>query len=162
MVKNRPGLPKIVFLAALLLPLAAPSFGTAPAAAEMMSVKGDRVNLRSGPGIQYEIKWEYGSGFPVEIVKKQGDWLQVKDFEAETGWIHVSHLHKKQQMIVKANKGQERTINIRSGPGSENPIVAHAYYGVVVTRLKEKAGWVKVQHDSGLTGWINGSLLWGN
>lgn len=156
-----PALRKITILATLLLPLTAPFLGTAPAA-EMMSVKGDKVNMRSGPGIQHEVKWEYGSGFPVEVVKRQGEWLQVKDFEEETGWIHQSHLQKKRQLIVNVNKDQEQTINIRSGPGGENPIVGNAYYGVVVTRLDEKDDWVKVQHESGLAGWIKKSLLWGN
>ena len=117
--------------------------------------------MRSGPGIQYKVKWEYGTGFPFEVLKKQGDWLQLKDFEDETGWIHKSHVRKAPQMIVKANKDQEQAINIRSGPGNENAIIGNAYHGVVLTMLEVKSDWVKVQHESGFTGWINKSLLWG-
>lgn len=130
-------------------------------AGEMVAVKGDTINLRSGPGLQHGVIWEYGSGFPLEVVKKQGDWLQVKDFEDETGWIHKSHVNKGTQAIVKANKGQEQTINIRSGPGSETAITGNAYYGVVFSVLEVKAEWVKVQHDSGFSGWVNKSFLWG-
>lgn len=131
------------------------------AAAEKVSVKGDKVNLRSGPGLQHTVKWEYGSGFPLEILKKQGDWLQVEDFENETGWIHKSHVQKASQVIVKANKDQEQAINIRSGPGNDKAIIGNAFYGVVFSILEVKNDWVKVQHESGLSGWINKSLLWG-
>lgn len=137
-------------------------FGTSASATEVLSVKGDKVNMRSGPGIQYLVKWEYGTGFPLEILKKQGDWLQVKDFEDEIGWIHKSHLHKNSQMIVKANKNHGQTVNIRSGPGNENTIVGNAHHGVVFSKLEVKSDWVKVQHESGLTGWIKKSFLWGN
>ena len=141
--------------------LASYSFAFSASAAEMVSVKGDKVNMRSGPGIQHKVKWEYGAGFPFEVMKKHGDWLQVKDFEDETGWIHKSHVRKAPHMIVRANKDQEQAINIRSGPGNDNAIIGSAYHGVVFSMLEVKSGWVKVQHESGFTGWIKKSLLWG-
>lgn len=147
------------FFLFLLMPLI---FVTTVSIAEMVSVKGDKVNMRSGPGIQHKVKWEYGTGFPFEVLKKQGDWLQVRDFEDETGWIHKAHLHKAPMLVVKANKDQDQTINIRSGPGNENSIVGNAHHGVVFSRLEVKSDWVKVQHESGLTGWVKKTFLWGN
>jgi len=129
--------------------------------AEMLSIKGDKVHLRTGPGKNYTIKWEYGSGFPVEIIESKGKWLKIKDFENDTGWIHNSLLSKKPQTIVKANKNNKDKINIREGPGSEHKIVGKAYYGVVFEILHHESGWVEVQHESGLTGWISSNLLWG-
>jgi len=131
------------------------------ALAEMLSVKGDKVNLRIGPGKQYRVKWEYGDGFPLQVIKKKGKWIKVKDFEGDSGWIYRKLLVNTPQMIVKANKGQEKKINIRSGPGTKKKIVGKAYYGVVFSTLEQKSGWVKVKHDSGLEGWIKRSLLWG-
>ena len=136
-------------------------FLTSSAFAEMLSVKGDKVNMRTGPGIENKIKWEYGAGFPFEVLKKQGDWLNVKDFDNDTGWIHKSHLHNAPSLIVKVNKDVDKTINIRSGPGNEHPIVGNAYHGVVFAKLEEKSDWVKVRHESGLTGWVKKALLWG-
>lgn len=145
-----------MFLGPFLLSLPFSSLG-----AETLSVKSDKVNMRSGPGLQHKVKWEYGTGFPLEVMKRQGDWLQVKDFEDEVGWIHKSHLHKKPHLIVKANKDQDQTINIRNGPGNDNAIVGNAYHGVVFFWLEEKADWVKVQHETGLIGWVKKNLLWG-
>lgn len=129
--------------------------------AEMLSIKGDGVNLRTGPGKKYSVKWEYGSGFPVEIIERNGDWLKVKDFEDDTGWLHKSVLINTPQAIVKANKNSEEKINIRQGPGSDNKIVGKAHYGVVFKILGHQSGWVEVSHESGVTGWVSSHLLWG-
>ncbi len=62
-------------------------------------------------------------------------------------------------MIVKLKtKGK---INIRSGPGTQFKKVGEAYYGVVFDTVTRKAGWVKVEHESGLVGWVKRNLLWG-
>ena len=127
----------------------------------MTTVKGDKVNLRKGPGKNYPILWEYGNGFPLKIVKKQGSWVNVRDFENDSGWIHKSLLYYSPRVIVKVNKGSDDKINIRSGPGTTNKVVGQAHYGVVFKTLEKKSGWLKVRHESGLTGWIKGSLLWG-
>jgi SH3-like domain-containing protein len=128
---------------------------------ETLSIQGDKVSLKSNPDHKSKTLWEYGNGFPVDVVKKQGDWLMVKDFENDSGWIHKSRLQKGQQVIVKANKDEEKTINIRSGPSTSDAIVGKAHYGVVFTALKRKEQWLQVRHESGITGWVNIGLVWG-
>jgi SH3-like domain-containing protein len=127
----------------------------------MVSIVGENVNLRSGPGINYSVKWKYGSGFPLRVLQQKGDWLKVEDFENDTGWLHKKLTTSKGHMIVKVNKDKNRKINIRSGPGTNYPIVGKAYYGVVFRTLKQESGWARVKHDSGLEGWIKRDLLWG-
>lgn len=136
-------------------------FAGTSAFAKMVSVKGDKVNLRKGPGTKYSVKWEYGKGFPLKVISRKGNWMKVKDYENDSGWIHKSLLQSDPQMIVKVNRGQDDKINIRNGPGTKNKIVGKAYYGVVFKTLKRQSGWVKVKHESGLIGWIKENLLWG-
>lgn len=136
-------------------------FSVTSHALDMMSVNTESVNLRNGPGKSYDIKWEYGKGFPLIVVSRKGEWVKVKDFENDTGWIFKSLLSKRGHMIVKVNKNRNKKINIRSGPGTRNRIVGKAYYGVVFETLEQKNGWAKVKHESGLVGWIKRSLLWG-
>ncbi len=128
---------------------------------KMLSVAGNKVNLRSGPGLKYSVKWEYGTGFPLKVKTRKGKWVKVEDFEQDTGWISSSLLNEKPHMIVKINKKKNKKINVRSGPGTNYKIVGKAYYGVVFKTLEQKKGWAKVKHESGLIGWIKRSLLWG-
>ena len=129
--------------------------------AKMGSVMGEKVQLRSGPGTKYTAKWQYGDGYPLKIVTQKGKWLKVTDFENDSGWIFKKYISKTPHMIVKVNKGKKRKINIRSGPGTKFKVVGQAYYGVVFETVMQKSGWAKVKHESGLTGWIKRSLLWG-
>lgn len=129
--------------------------------AEMLSVSGDNVNLRSGPGTKYQVKWEYGKGFPLKVVDKKGDWVKVQDFENDSGWIYKPLLSPKGHMIVKVFKNKNKRINIRNGPGTRYQVVGKAYYGVVFETLEQKSGWAKVKHEAGLVGWVKRTLVWG-
>ncbi len=127
----------------------------------MVSVAGEKVNLRKGPSTKYPIIWELGKGFPLRVVSSSGNWLKVSDFEQDVGWIYKKLVSKKPHLIVKTNKNSKARINIRSGPGTKYKVVGKAEYGVVFETLKRGDGWVKVRHESGLTGWVKRSLLWG-
>lgn len=131
------------------------------ALAKMVSIKGNDVNLRTGPGINNSVKYEYGEGFPLKILSTKGEWYKVSDFEGDKGWIHKNLVSSTPHMIVKANKGTTKKINVRSGPSTKDKIVAQAYYGVVFKTIKQQSGWAKVKHDSGVEGWVKRTLLWG-
>jgi len=148
--------PKKILLSSLLV-----LFLSTSTPAEMVSVKGDKVNLRASPGTKSNVKWEYGAGFPLKVLRKKGSWVKVKDFEQDTGWVHNSLLEYNPQVIVKVNRNKNKKINIRKGPGTTNNIVGKAYYGVVFKTIGKKSGWIQVKHESGLKGWIKENLLWG-
>lgn len=130
--------------------------------AQMMSVKGNNVNLRSGPAQSTTTHWEYDNGVPLLVMKKKGDWVQVVDFEGDTGWIHQKLLSDTPHLIVKGNrKDQTKSINIRQSPSTSAPIIAQALYGVVFETVTTKKGWTKVRHREGVEGWVSNFLLWG-
>ncbi|MBV5317300.1 MAG: SH3 domain-containing protein [Desulfobulbaceae bacterium] len=132
------------------------------ALAEMVSIASEDINMRSGPSTQKEVLWKVGTGFPVEIVKSEGEWIQVRDFEGSTGWVKKNTTQKTPHMIVKANKGTNKQIDVRSEPNTtKGKVVARANYGVVFKALEKKSGWVKVEHGQGVTGWVESSQLWG-
>ena len=136
-------------------------FSAALARAEMISILGLKVNMRSGPGTKHAVLWELGRGYPLKVLDRKGDWLKVTDFENDVGWVYRKLTVRSPHLIVKVFKDKQRKINIRSGPGTDYKIVGEAYYGVVFKTLERGHGWVKVQHENGVTGWVNRSLLWG-
>ncbi len=124
--------------------------------AEMVSIASDKVNMRTGPGKQYPVVWELGFGYPLIILTRKGNWLKVKDFEGDVGWVYRKLTSRRPHLIVK-----KKTINIRSGPGTKYKIVAKAKKGVVFATIKRSRNWVKLKHETGLTGWARRDLLWG-
>jgi SH3-like domain-containing protein len=127
----------------------------------MVSVATEKVNLRKGPSTRYPIIWELGMGFPLKVIGSKGNWYKVSDFENDVGWIYKTLVSPKPHLIVKVNRNDKDKINIRSGPGTGYNIVGKAEYGVVFETLQRGNGWVKVRHETGLTGWVKRSLLWG-
>lgn len=137
---------------ALLATLSTPAL-----AQNMVSVKGSKANMRSGPGTQNPVLWELKQGYPLRVVRRQGGWLEVSDFESDRGWVARSLVGATPHHVVKS-----RTANIRRGPGTHHAIVGKADYGDVLRTQEKRAGWVRVEHTaSGTNGWISGRLLWG-
>ncbi len=145
------------FFNTLFLTVVSIIFLVGTAGARMVSVAGDVVNMRSGPGKNYPVVWELGKGFPLKIVKTQGNWIKVTDYENDSGWIFKKLVDRSAHLVVK-----KKIINIRSGPGKNYKIIRQAKKGVVFKTIERKNDWVKVTHEeSKLTGWIKRSLLWG-
>lgn len=137
------------------------SLTTTSVYAEMGTVNGDHVNLRKGPGTNYGAEWKFSKGYPVKIIKKQGDWVNIEDFEGEKGWLYSPLLSKTPQVIVKINKARKNKVDIRKTPSTTAEIIGQAYHGVVFRKKRESNGWVKVEHEGGLHGWIKKEYLWG-
>lgn len=162
MVENKQkGTLKRIFRILLLLLFISWSACGQAAGITMVSVTGEKVNLRKGPSTQYPVIWELGQGFPLRVIGSQGNWYKVSDFEGDVGWVYKDLVSKKAHLIVKTNKNSKARINIRSGPGTKYNAVGMAEYGVVFETLQRGDGWVKVKHETGLTGWVKRSLLWG-
>lgn len=125
-------------------------------AQQMVSVAREEVNLRSGPGTRYSAEWVLSRGFPLKVVGRRGDWLQVQDFENDKGWILRTLTSSTPYHIVKV-----KTANVRSQPTTSSRILGTVSYGDALKTLERKGGWVKVQRDGGLRGWISRALLWG-
>ena len=122
----------------------------------MVSVSAEKVNLRAGPSSKKAILWEYGKGFPLQILATKGNWYKVTDFEKDVGWVFRKLVGRTPHMIVK-----KKRVNIRSGPGSKYKLIGKANYGVVFKTLEQRKGWAKIKHENGLTGWVRRDLVWG-
>ena len=61
-----------------------------------MSTKFDKVNVRKGPGLKYDIIYQFLIvGVPLKIKKEFENWKMVEDYEGGIGWIAKSQLTNK-------------------------------------------------------------------
>lgn len=125
-------------------------------AATYVSVKGDNINVRTGPGTDNQVSMELFAGYPLQVLSTQGDWLKVTDYEKDNGWIHKSLVVDGNTVIVSGSK----SVNMRSEPTTKSSIIANVDRGVVLTKLESRGKWLKLKHSSGLIGWIYKPLLW--
>jgi len=122
---------------------------------QMASVAKDWVNVRSGPGTNYEIPWRVYKDYPVKVLKRKGNWVKTVDYEQDIGWIHRSLLSKVRTVIVSADK-----VNIRTEPGIQYGIAFKAVRGVAFHLVGRKGRWLKIKHND-YNGWIREDLVWG-
>lgn len=148
-------IPKAIMKSAAVLVLAGASM--APALAQqMVSIRGDTVNMRAAPGQRGEVLWQLGSGYPLKVIGRQGSWLKVSDFENDRGWVASSLTAKAPSFVVKSP-----TANLRAGPGTQYRVVDKASYGDVFRTVEKRKAWVRVRDEGGRKGWIARRLLWG-
>src|SRR5262245_59668371 len=66
-----------------------------------VSLKSDRVNVRSGPNKDQEVRWVYThAGMPVEVTAEFENWRRIRDWEGAEGWVYHSLLSGKRTAMV--------------------------------------------------------------
>jgi SH3-like domain-containing protein len=164
---RRPG--RGLLLAALLTVWAPPAFaaGEPPAGAvsglpipRFVSLKSDRVNVRSGPNKDQEVRWVYTrAGMPVEITAEFENWRRIRDWEGAEGWVYHSLLSGKRSAVVVPTLKDE-LIPLYESAERDAPVAASLQPGVL-TQIKTCDGkWCQVSGKN-FSGWIVQERLWG-
>ncbi|WP_245415818.1 MULTISPECIES: SH3 domain-containing protein [Mesorhizobium] len=127
-----------------------------------VSLKSGRVNVRTGPGINYAVEWLYlKAGLPMEILQEYDNWRRVRDSEGAEGWVNQSLLSGKRTALVAPwQKGKDIHINLMYEPDTKSSIVAILEPGVVGKIKTCNGAWCEATFD-GNSGWISQSLIWG-
>jgi SH3-like domain-containing protein len=96
-------------------------------------------------------------GMPVEVVLTYGDWTKVRDAAGDLSWVESKLLSPKRTLVV--NSGSAR---IRVAADDNAAVVFTADKGVLLDRVETaQAGWVRVRHRDGQTGFVKASEVWG-
>ncbi len=120
------------------------------------SLKSDNVYVRTGPSMDYPIKWIYKKeGLPVEIIQEFDAWRKIKDPNGEVGWAHKILLSgKKMARIV----GEGDALAYHDTE-MDSPVVKFES-GVVVAVDECQKLMCRVQFAP-YEGWIEKKHLWG-
>lgn len=126
-----------------------------------LTVDGDKVNARQGPGTEFPVILQYGNPNPLFVLDvARNGWVKVLDSDGDRSWIAPSCLTFGPRCVVVKNPQS----NIRSGGGKDYekfPVAFIAERGVYLQVVEEKDGWLHVKHDGGQEGWISAKLVFG-
>ena len=142
----------------MLSPAHAATEGTGLPLPRFASLRAGRVNLRTGPGVQYPVDWVYQRrGLPVEIIAEYRTWRKIRDWQSTQGWVHQSMLSGKRTIIAV---GKKRTL--RSTPDTNSPAVAQIEAGATSKLVKcpPTGGWCMIQSGE-IKGWLRKVEFWG-
>ncbi len=126
-----------------------------------VSLKSERVNMRVGPGRDYEVEWRYVKrGLPLEIIQEYDNWRKVRDWEGSEGWILQSLLSGARAAIVAPWDGAGGQIAMRREPRQDAPVIAQLEPRVIAQVVGCADHWCELS-VSGANGYVSQNLLWG-
>ncbi len=121
-----------------------------------MSLKKNKVNVRYGPGFDYNIKYIYKKiNLPLKIIDKQENFRRIIDLKKNNGWIHISQLKNSRSFITLEEKVLFKKASLFSKP------IARIEKGRLLLVKKCKKEWCKIITDN-YSGWIKNDNVWGN
>lgn len=115
--------------------------------------------VRSAPDTSGEIVAAASGEDALVVLDQQGEWYHVL-YNLEEGYVHSDYVQFKERENVELGDGiiTEEKVNLRSGPGTENGIVAAMVLDETAQIIGFNCGWFKVVYN-GLTGYVRSDLM---
>jgi SH3-like domain-containing protein len=125
-----------------------------------VSLKSDRVNVRSGPNKDQEVRWVYThAGMPVEVTAEFENWRRIRDWEGAEGWVYHSLLSGKRTATV-VPKMKDDLVPLYENADSESAVSARLQSGVLGAIKSCNGIWCQFS-GKGFEGYIRQERLWG-
>ena len=121
-----------------------------------VSVRSDEVNIRTGPGVRYPIKWVIVKDkMPVEIIAEFEDWRKIRDITQDEGWAHKAMLSGRRTALVKGDKK-----NIFEEASDKSRVIGIANKNALLNISGCDGFFCEVETDK-IDGFIAQENLWG-
>ena len=99
----------LLLLAGSRAPAAPPDPNAVLKTPRFVSLRSDKVNLRTGPGRQYPIEWVLTRrDMPVEITARFEHWRRVREWDGTAGWVQEHMVYGKRFVVVE--RGGDRPL----------------------------------------------------
>ena len=130
--------------------------GTVPAYSIEYRSLAEPAILYDAPSKQGKPLFVVARNTPVEVVVSVEGWIKVRDADGAIAWIEKRALADK-RMLIATTRAQAR-----QQPDAGSALVFEAEKDVILELAEPgPAGWVKVRHRDGQTGFIRANQIWG-
>lgn len=121
-------------------------------------------SVGDAPAVMYDAPSQKGRkvfvaprAMPVEVVLTYGDWVKVRDASGGMAWVEARTLTPQRHVVVNAAGAR-----IRATANDLAPVVFTADKGVLLEVMAAPAaGWIKVRHRDGESGYVKAGEVWG-
>lgn len=126
------------------------------------TVTGDGLRLREKPGTSSEVLTTLHTGTCVAVLEDARDgWYKVS-YQGKTGYLSADYVEVSTRLDADLGSGRVATeggsLNVRSGPGTENGRVMSLANNTLVKITGIENGWYKIEHN-GKTGYVSSDYL---
>ena len=127
-------------------------------AADFVSVADTAAVLYDAPSLKAKKLFVASRYLPLEQVVILDSWVKVRDSSGSLAWIEKSALSTKRFVVVTA-----AVAAMRQAPEENAAMIAQVKQQVALEWLENTgAGWIKVRHPDGETGYVQTAEVWGN
>ena len=121
-----------------------------------LSLKKNKVNVRYGPGFNFQVKYVYNKiNLPIKQIDQKENFRRIIDLKNNSGWIHVSQLKKSNSIITLDDKILFTKPTVFSKP------LAKIKKGRLLVIKKCSNNWCKITTNE-FNGWIEAKNIWGS
>lgn len=126
-------------------------------ALEYRSIAADRTVMYDAPSLHGKKLYLASRYYPVEVIVDLEFFAKVRDVAGDLAWVEKKSLAPKRMVLVNVP-----LADVRASPDVNAALVFQAERGVVLEMLETSvAGWVKVRHADGASGYVQSSQVWG-
>jgi SH3-like domain-containing protein len=137
-----------------------PAGGTGLPLPRFVSLKSDDVNVRRGPGQEYDVAFTFvRAGLPVEITQEFDNWRKIRDSEGSEGWVFHSLLSGRRTALV-APWDKTGPFPAYGAADAKAAVVAYLEPKVIADVEGCTGAWCEIS-VKGYDGWIEQERLWG-
>jgi len=116
-------------------------------------VKTSWVNLKSGPGLQFETKWVVPKNTPLKVIERSGQWFLIEEMDRVRSWVDSNKLTE--SYFCGIVKWEKTKLSPARNAKSKLAFYDESYK---ILKIKNKK-WVYVKNDL-KQGWVYKKSLW--
>ncbi|SFX75390.1 SH3 domain-containing protein [Thermoactinomyces sp. DSM 45891] len=133
-----------------------------------LKIKGNKVNVRTGPSTGAFVVTQLNNGTVVDMIGKSGDWYQVRMSSGKTGFIRkdfvtqvsgsTSTTSSNSNGFSKASGSivaTENVINVRSEASMTAQVRQKVSKGTKMTLIGENKEWYQIQTKAGYVAYVH-------
>lgn len=123
-----------------------------------ITLKSSQVRARQGPGLDYEILWEYrAANLPVQVIAETREWRKICDPDGAVAWIHRTVASGRRSVFNPSSE----PLAIHSSRSESSGVRARLQPRSTVGLDDCEGGWCRVRARK-LNGWVQASRVIGS
>ena len=120
-------------------------------------ITAETLNVRSGPGSNFEVLYMVNKDDRVTITDTSNGWHKVKNNEDKEGWISSKYISisESSETVSRSSSYEQKEVNtnglnMRSGASTSYRVITTLNKGTKVEVISESNGWSKIKYDGRL------------
>jgi SH3-like domain-containing protein len=127
-------------------------------ARDFKTVGNDPVILYDTPSLNGAKLFVAPRGMPLQVMLTDGAWFKVRDVSGDLAWTEARGLSDQHNVIVHTPN-----LKVHATADEKSSVSFIVEKGTLLTASESvSAGWTRVQHKDGLSGYVKNADIWGN